>query len=191
MTWTIRPATPADARAVADVGDRLFREAYGPTHPEPTLSAYVIDCFGLATVERLLADRNMTVLVAESPDREEFVGYAHLRVAAPDAMSTTLTRALPGRHPIEIVRFYVDARLQGKGLAPALMAACDAEARARAADVIWLQAWQEAARALAYYEKAGFERIGTAIFRFGERDDQDFVLARPVVPAPALSEAGR
>lgn len=162
------------------MGERLFREAYGPTHPEPTLSVYVNDCFGLAAVERLLADRNATVLVAEHPDRAEFVGYAHLRLAAPAAAGTKLTRALPGQSPIEIVRFYVDATLHGKGLAPALMAACDAEARARMADVIWLQAWQEAGRALAYYQKAGFERIGTTIFRFGERDDQDFVLARSV-----------
>ena len=183
MAWTIRPAGPADARGVAEVGARLFREAYGATHPEPALSVYLADCFALARIERLLGDREATVLVAESADSAELVGYAHLRVAAPDAPSTVLTRALPGRRPMEIVRFYVAGHLHGRGLASALMAACDAEARRRDADVLWLQAWQEAGRALAFYGKAGFERFGTAIFRFGSREDRDFVLARPVAPA--------
>ena len=184
MTWTIRPAGPTDARGVAEVGARLFREAYGATHPEPALTPYLADSFSLAGIVRLLGDRDATVLVAECSDRAEFVGYAHLRMAAPDAPSTILTRALPGRRPMEVVRFYVAAHLHGHGLAPALMAACDAEARRREADVLWLQAWQEAGRALAYYEKAGFERLGTAIFRFGSREDHDFVLARPVATAP-------
>lgn len=180
MTWKIRPAGPADAPAVAEAGARLFREAYGPTHPEPALTPYLADSFGRASIERILGDPDAALLVAERADRADLVGYAHLRMAAPDAASTVLTRALPGRRPMEVVRFYVAAQFHGQGLAPALMAACDAEARAREADVLWLQAWQEAGRALAYYEKAGFERIGTAIFQFGQRQDHDFVLARRV-----------
>ena len=195
MTWTIRRASPADAPAVAEAGARLFREAYGTTHPEPALTPYLAESFALATVEGMLGDRNATLLVAERSDRPELVGYAHLRMATPDAPGTVLTRALPGRRPMEVVRFYVAAHFHGRGLAPALMAACDAEARAREADVLWLQAWQEAGRALAFYRKAGFERIGTAIFQFGQRQDHDFVLARPVAAAssgarPAAGERG-
>ena len=189
MTWTIRRAGLRDAPAVAEVGARLFREAYGATHPEPALTSYLAESFALANVEAMLGDRDVTLLVAERSDRTEFLGYAHLRVAIPDAPSTVLTRALPGRRPLEIVRFYVAAQFHGQGLAPALMAACDAEARVREADVLWLQAWQEAGRALAFYEKAGFEGIGTAIFQFGQREDHDFVLARPV--AAVASTGGR
>jgi len=189
VTWTIRTAGPADAPAVAEAGARLFREAYGPTHPEPTLSSYLAESFSPARVERLLDDPDATVLVAEGADRAALAGYAHLRMAAPDGPPTVLARALPGGRPMEIVRFYVAAQLHGRGLAAALMAACDAEARRRGADVLWLQAWQEAGRALAFYGKAGFERLGTAIFRFGAREDHDFVLARPVPPSTPAPRA--
>jgi len=179
VTWTIRPARQTEAAAVAALGARLFREAYGPTHPEPTLSSYLAEAFGLERVRRILADPDATWLVVESaPD--EYVGYAHLRVAAPDAPTTVLARALPVTRPLEIVRFYIDGRHHGHGLAAALMKACEAEARRRGADVLWLQAWQEAGRALRFYEKACVERIGTPIFPFGELEDHDFVLARPV-----------
>ncbi|MFL5563223.1 MAG: GNAT family N-acetyltransferase [Gemmatimonadaceae bacterium] len=158
----------------------MFREAYGPTHPEPALSPYLAEAFALASVERMLTDPDTAVLVIESDGDEAFVGYAHLHMAAPDATSTVLTEPLPGRRPIEIVRFYVAADYHGRGLALALMSACDAEARARGADVLWLQAWQKAGRALAFYEKAGLTRIGTTVFHFGDRVDHDFVMARPV-----------
>lgn len=180
----IRRASPGEARAVAGLGARLFREAYGPTHPEPTLSRYLAESFGLASVERILTDPDATLLVVEGASSDGFVGYAHLRMGAPDASSSTvLTRALPGQRPLEIVRFYIGAEHHGRGLALALMSACDAEARARGADVLWLQAWQEAGRAVAFYEKAGLRRIGTTVFHFGERVDHDFVMARPVAAA--------
>ena len=179
----IRRANPDEAPAVAALGARLFREAYGPTHPEPALTPYLTEAFSLPNVERMLADPDTTVLLAEGQGREAFAGYAHLRMGAPDAPTTILTGALPGRRPLEIVRFYVAAEYHGQGVAAVLMSACDAEARARGADVLWLQAWQEAGRALAFYEKAGLTRIGTAIFRFGEREDHDFLLARPVEAA--------
>ena len=187
MTWIIRRANPADAPTVAAGGARLFREAYGATHPEPALSPYLAASFSVTGIERVLRDPDATVLIAEAP-RDEFVGYAHLRLAAPEAPTTVLTRPLPGSCPLEIVRFYVAARYHGTGLAAALMASCEAEARGRSADVLWLQAWQEASRALAYYEKAGFARIGTAIFPFGERQDRDFLLARPVAAAQTRAE---
>lgn len=178
-TWTIRRAEVADAVAVAACGARLFREAYEPTHPEPTLSRYLAESFAPERVRGILTDPDAALFVIEAASGE-LVGYAHLRVALPDAETTSLARSLPGTRPLEIVRFYLDAKYHGQGLAAALMASCEEEARARGADVIWLQAWQEARRAIGFYEKVGFEHVGTAVFPFGERNDHDFVLARPV-----------
>jgi len=173
----VRPASPADAARVAAVGAALFRQAYGPTHPEPTLSEYVATAFDPWHYEQVLRDPRAAVLVAES-DAGEWIGYAHLREADPDA-SFRLAEPMPGARPLEIVRFYVDAAWHGRGVAQQLMAGCDAEARARECDVIWLQAWQEAPQALAFYRKCGFLEIGTATFQFGDRRDADFILARP------------
>src|SRR5688500_13459730 len=165
VSWTIRRAGPGDAAALGTLAPRLFRQAYEPTHPEPTLGAYLRERFAPERIEALLADPNVRVLLVEAASRE-LLGYAQLQTGAPGAPGTAVERPLPGSRPLEIVRFYVDEAWHGRGIAAALMGACDAEARARGADVLWLQAWQQARRALAFYAKAGFQVVGTAVFTF-------------------------
>ena len=177
MTWSIRVVKADEAAQLATFATTLFRQAYEPTHPEPTLSGYLATSFDAVRVRRTLEDPASTVLVAAAADGS-WIGYAELHQGAPTASTTKLTRPLPGSAPIEIVRFYVDQEWHGRGIAQALMRACEERARAVGSDVIWLQAWQEAAQALRYYEKAGFEVYGTAVFQFGERADRDFILAR-------------
>ena len=175
-SWRIRPAAAAEAPSLARIGATLFRQAYGATHPEPALSDYLADAFDPLRCERILRDDQTSVLVAESATRE-WIGYAHLQEGRPGE-TTRLEETLLGSRPLEIVRFYVDAAWHGRGVAQDLMAACVEEARARSCDVIWLQGWQQAAQALAFYRKSGFRVIGTATFHFGERRDADFLLAR-------------
>ena len=168
-----------DVPRLAAFGAALFRQAYEPTHPEPTLSAYLGSAFAESRVAQSVADRACTTLVVESADGS-WLGYTALREGGPAESTTTLDASLPGEAPLEIVRFYVDAAWQGRGVAQALMNGCDAEARARGRDVLWLQAWQQAPQALRFYAKSGFVTHGTTVFRFGERVDADFILARPV-----------
>ena len=177
MTWSIRVAEPKEAARLATFAATLFRQAYEATHPEPTLSAYLAKSFAVERMSQTLGDPASTILIAVAEDGS-WIGYAELHEGPPTAATTKLTRALPGIAPIEIVRFYVDREWHGRGVAQALMRACDDQARMHGCDVTWLQAWQEAAQALRYYEKAGFEIHGTAVFQFGQRADRDFILAR-------------
>jgi diamine N-acetyltransferase len=178
-SWTIRPAALQDAPRLASFGAALFRQAYEPTHPEPTLSAYLANAFAESRVAQSVADRASMTLLVETADGS-WLGYAALREGGPSAQTTTLNAPLPGESPLEIVRFYVDGAWQGRGVAQALMHACEEEARARGCDVLWLQAWQQAPQALRFYAKSGFATHGTTVFQFGERADADFILARPV-----------
>lgn len=177
--WTIRRAVWEDVRHLAAFAAALFRQAYEPTHPEPTLSAYLANAFAESRVAQSVADRASTTLLAEAADGS-WLGYAALREGGPGEDATTLDAPLSGEAPLEIMRFYVDAAWQGRGVAQALMNACDEEARARGCDVLWLQAWQQAPQALRFYAKSGFVVHGSTTFRFGERADADFILARPV-----------
>lgn len=170
----IRKALPGEAAELAALAEALFRQSYGPTHPEPELSRYVARTFSNEKFARDLADPRTTVLVVEEAPSGRLVGYAILRDGSPVGEQL----AEDERKPIEIVRFYVDQRWHGSGVAQALMTECVVEADRRERDVIWLQAWQEAARALAFYRKMGFAVRGTATFEFGDRVDDDFLLVR-------------
>jgi diamine N-acetyltransferase len=172
--FTVRPCTPDDAPLLAALGERLFRQTYARTHPEPEMSRYVARTFDAARFRDALADAQTRVFVAEDGTAAP-VGYAYLRATAGGAPD-----GVDGARPWEVLRFYVDAAWHGRGVAAALMAACEDEARRRGADVLWLQAWQRAERALAFYRRRGFDVVGTATFPFGDRADDDYIMARPI-----------
>ena len=183
--WFIRAAEPSEAQQIATFGAMLFRQAYEATHPEPTLSEYLADSFATPRIARTLEDSASTIFLIVS-NNGSWIGYAELHEGAPTAATTVLTRALPGAAPMEIVRFYVDRAWHGRGVAQDLMNVCKERARTSGCDSLWLQAWEQATQAVRFYRKSGFDIYGTAVFIFGARADQDFVLARALAPSPLI-----
>ncbi|MEO8636658.1 MAG: GNAT family N-acetyltransferase [Gemmatimonadales bacterium] len=173
---TIRRCTPADAPVLAELGARLFREAYGTTHPEPDLTPYLAQTFDPRQLATELAQPEVCVLFALDASHQA-IGYGYAR-----ASDAARPASVPGLRPWEILRFYVDAQWQGRGVAAPLFAACTWEARQQGADAIWLAVWQEASRPQAFYRRMGLEVVGTTVFKFGQRRDADFVLAMPLHP---------
>jgi tRNA (guanine37-N1)-methyltransferase len=170
--FSIATATVADAARVATLGARLFTEAYGPTHPEPELGRYLARSFGVDRMTAELADGGTEFFIVQDEAGAD-IGYAYLRESREVPPSGVV-----GRRPFEIARFYVDETWHGRGVAPALMAACVAAARARQADVLWLATWEPALRAQAFYRRMGFEVVGTTKFLFGDVLEDDVLMAK-------------
>jgi ribosomal protein S18 acetylase RimI-like enzyme len=174
--FTIRRCARTEVGRLSELAARLFAQAYGPTHPEPTLGAYLAESFSVPRLRTELADPAACLLVVED-DAGLLIGYAHLRETdAPAAVATEDQRA------VEIVRFYLDASWHGRGAARELMAAAEEEARRRGVRLLWLTVWQQAPRPIAFYRRSGFEIVGTATFRFGERLDDDFLMRKRLTP---------
>lgn len=156
---------------MASLGARLFAETYGPTHPEPELSRYLARSFSVEGVREAISDHDVSMFVVEDSSGVP-VAYAYLR-----ATSVPPT-GVGGRHPFEIVRFYVDAVCQGRGVGAALMETCLKDATERGADVVWLQVWKEAPWAVGFYNRMGFAVVGSAPFHFGDRVGDDHIMSR-------------
>jgi GNAT superfamily N-acetyltransferase len=143
MTWTLRPAVPADAADGAAMHAACWREAYGP-YADPRLLA-----------ERLAdSDRWLTAWarqLAEGPPRVlaeadgELVGFA---VAGPsrDADRTTIS---------ELYAVYTRAAWWGTGLGQALLDAVAPEGSCS----LWVLEDNERARR--FYQRNGFRPDGT------------------------------
>ena len=174
--YSIRRASIDDAPTMAALGARLFTETYGPTHPEPELSRYLARSFAVSDVRDSIASDDVTMLVAEDAEKGP-IGYAFLR-ASPDPPA-----GVAGDRVFEIVRFYVDTTVQGRGIGAALMEECFEDARTRAADTIWLQVWKEAPWAVGFYERMGFIAVGSAPFYFGDQIGDDHIMVKRVSPA--------
>lgn len=169
-TFTIRRCAPGDAEIIASLGARLFVQAYGPTHPEPELSRYVSHAYSVDLIAAAIADEDGAIFVAENSARA-LIGYAHL------CATTEFPPGVAGQCAFEIVRFYVDASSQRRGVGAALMSQCSSHAKESGADVIWLQVWTKAPWAIGFYRRMGFSIVGEKPFHFGERVDQDHVMA--------------
>lgn len=171
--FTIRRCNSGDAPALASLGARLFTETYGPTHPEPELSRYLARSFSVEGVSEAIADTGVSMFMVED-SADVPVGYAYLK-ASPEPPT-----GVHGSRAVEIVRFYIESAAQGRGVGAALMRSCLDDAKARGADVVWLQVWKEAPWAVAFYHRMGFSVVGSAPFYFGEQIGDDHIMSRPV-----------
>lgn len=166
---TFREAVAADARWLADFGREIFDATFGPHNRDEDMAAYLDAHY---TVERQageIARPGSKIWIAELDGSR--VGYTQLVLDAPRV-------ELAGDPATEVHRFYVDGAWHGRGIAAAMMAHCLEESRAAGARWTWLAVWSQNERALAFYRKAGFAKIGEQIFVLGRDRQIDFVMAR-------------
>jgi len=176
VSVVVRPAGLPDARWLAALGERTFRQTYSAHNTPADMERYVGEHFGAAHQEAELADGRRVTLVAEVDRRP--AGYAQLAwSAAPPSVT--------GVAPMEVVRFYVDLPWHGRGLAHELMAAAVRAARDAGAGTLWLGVWERNPRAIAFYRKSGFAEVGTQVFVLGADHQRDLVLARSLDSLPA------
>jgi diamine N-acetyltransferase len=171
---TYRVATIADAAAVAAFGERVFRATFGPYAPAADLDTYCAETYGTEIQRGEIADPDRYVLLAHAAG--ELAGFGQLRAGNRYACVT-------GAEPIELLRFYVDHRWHGRGVAAHLLAELDAEAAARGARTMYLAVFEHNDRARAFYRKHGFVEVGDTPFPLGATMQLDLVMVRAVAGA--------
>ncbi|GAA1055325.1 N-acetyltransferase [Agromyces luteolus] len=195
MTVTIRPATSGDAEALARLAAVTFPLACPPSTTADAIAWFIAEQLSEVRFAEYLVDPDRTILVAE-PDRASGAGIA---LAESEAVAATgglvgwsmlvstedgvpadedAASSVTTRPAIELSKMYVHPVAHGAGIAGSLMAATLAAAAATGAAVVWLGVNLENGRAIRFYEKQGFEVVGTKGFRLGDRVEHDHVLER-------------
>jgi GNAT superfamily N-acetyltransferase len=168
---TVRPATRQDAAAVAEVAAATFALACPPDVDPESVAAFVAEHLIAERFEEYVADPGRAVLVAEQDGA--VLGYAMLVHGEP--YDADVRAVLRHRPTTELSKIYVLPTAHGGGVASQLLAAAVDVARDVGAAGIWLGTNQANERAHRFYEKSGFERIGTKRFLVGKRWENDFV----------------
>jgi ribosomal protein S18 acetylase RimI-like enzyme len=168
-TLRIRLAAPEDAGALADLAARTFREAYESQMPWGDVKAYCESAYSIARQGAEISDGSIATLLAEV--NATLAGFVQLRSGHAPA-------CVESNQSIELWRFYVAARWQGRGIAQKLMTRVEEMAQDRGADVLWLGVWEHNARAHAFYGKCGFVKVGTLPFTLGRELQTDLVMVR-------------
>ncbi len=170
---SVRLATPADVRLLAELGSRTFEETFAADNTAEDMSDYLADAFSEQQLATELADQLTTFLIAEIDHAA--VGYAMLHAGAPPHRAG-------GEKPIELVRLYVAGAWHGRKVGATLMQACIDLAQQRGHRTLWLGVWERNARARAFYHKWKFEEFGEHIFQLGQDHQNDLLLARAIAP---------
>lgn len=172
----IRLARSSDVPALSELARRTWAQAFGDSvSPEDGAAELEkkrsVDYFAEAL-------REQTILVAEKAGG--LVGYVQFGdVRIPEVSRQAGDQA--------VHRVYVDAPFQGRGLGRRLLEAALAHPRLARAGRVYLQVWEQNARALALYESVGFRKIGTTRFAIGSQPMEDLVLRLDVTRRPGLA----
>ena len=167
--YHVRLATPSDARLLARLAARLFEETFGAQNTAEDMRLYLATAFREEQILADLENQNWRTWIAEDEDNEA-IGYAVLK--------RSTTPPVPTERAVEIWRLYADKHWHGRGVGAALMLACLEQARAWECDLVWLGVWDANARGIAFYEKNGFEIVGSQTFKLGNDLQNDLVMAR-------------
>ena len=168
---TARRAQATDAARLAALAERTFRAAFGSFNTSETMDVHCVNAYSEAIQSSEIVDPEIETFVCD--DGVELVGYAQLRWG-------TAPPCVPAMRPAEIKRIYVDQRWHGKGIAQTLMSQVLTTATRGNADQIWLGVWENNPRAIAFYQKFGFSKIGQHVFQLGDDPQHDWILCRDV-----------
>jgi len=169
MDFLIRPCGRGDALALSTVGSATFLETYAGIIDGADSLAHCRTQHAAEAYDAWLANPATPLLLATVEPGACPIGYA--MVAPPDLPVAT------GDADVELKRIYVLHRFHGGGVGPALLDAAVETARAGGARRMLLGAYGGNQRAIAFYTRSGFAQVGTRVFRVGDNDYDDVVLA--------------
>jgi diamine N-acetyltransferase len=175
MTFEIRRAAPHEAARLSALMRDLFLEAYRHCSTPANVASFLDATYSVPQQRAELDDPSIETVVVE--DGADWLGFAQLRFGKPAPRGIEIFC-----NGAELGRIYLGKQAQGRGIGTALLRDLEARAVARGRDGLWLNAWQEAPQAVAFYRREGFEIVGTTEFIVGDDVKADWRMAKPLAP---------
>jgi diamine N-acetyltransferase len=149
-----RPATLADAPALAHLGAETFVAAFGEVHNAEAVAGEIA---GGSCTHRLVEDDG------------QLVAFCKLRYPTKFGDYTEAT------NPIELGQLYALPTHTGHGIGAKLMDWALAHAREHGNDAILLSVYAENFGAQRFYQRHGFAKIADITFKVGEQLDPELL----------------
>lgn len=167
MSVTYRNAVAADAPTL----DRIFRTSFCDTFAH-LYSAEDLDLFlssfGVADWQMQIVDDAYAFRIAQADGKPAgFVKLGPLKLPVETSAEAIL-----------LDQFYILKEHHGAGIAQQLMDWAFDEARARAAEEMYLTVYVDNHRARRFYDRYGFEPVGRYDFMVGNHADEDIIMRK-------------
>lgn len=167
----IRVAQASDSKNLAALAESTFRDTFSESNTKEDMDLHCRTSYSEAIQLDEIINTNLITLLCESDG--ELVGFAQVRWG-------TAPSCVGAKNPGEIQRLYVSKKWHGRGLAQDLMKACILEIEKHGSDVVWLGVWERNPRAIAFYKKFGFVKVGDHVFPLGTDPQRDIIMVRNI-----------
>jgi ribosomal protein S18 acetylase RimI-like enzyme len=162
-----RPATPADAPALAKLGADTFVAAFGHLYRPEDLAAFLAEVHDEAAVAAEIAGDECTHRLVEHAGA--LVAFCKLR------HPTKFGEYSDARDPIELGQLYALPGHTGSGIGAQLMDWALEVARAGGHDAVLLSVYAENFGAQRFYQRYGFGKIADITFKVGDHLDPEYL----------------
>ena len=171
MEVKFQPIIERDVDKLQSIALSTFTHAYRHLNTVANFNWYINRAF------------NKKQLLSEIQNEESFfffatlnsniIGYLKLNIGS------SQTEPL-GSECMELERIYLIDKYQRKGIGKNIIEFAMNQTKEHSKSVLWLGVWDKNPGAIAFYEKVGFTRSGSHIFKFGSEDQIDIIMQKTV-----------
>lgn len=169
---SVRTCTLKDIDVLVALSIKTFRDTFDEFNTPENMIHYINGTFTRKIIEHEMKQAG-TVFFLALDDRRA-AGYAKVRMShSPDGLNSSSA--------LEIERLYAHKQYFGKRVGHLLMQTCLAHARKKGVQTLWLGVWEKNTRAIAFYQKNGFEKFGEHTFMLGDDAQRDWLMKKELV----------
>lgn len=162
----IRTGQKRDANRIAVLAVQVWLHTYATHGIDNEIAQYILSELTVERFSARLGDPDTDILIGECA--ESMVGFAAVKFGASCPSG--------GSSVVELQTLYVQEHFVGQGIGRSLLQAAEAKARERSGSPLWLTVNARNARAIAFYARQGYAKVGTTDFVLGQSRHENHVL---------------
>ena len=166
---TMKRCTQADISLLCELSRATFTDAFAAKNDPDELTEFLAGRYSEDKLMSEMADDGSSFYFLYCGDFP--AGYIKINLVPSQS-------DINDPDSLEIERIYVLRNFQGRGIGGHAIAAAADMARTFGKKYIWLGVWENNERAISFYKKQGFYRIGAHSFFIGRNEQTDYIMRR-------------
>jgi diamine N-acetyltransferase len=172
MDITISVCTTEDLFILRAISYRTYKNTFEHLNSEANMKAYLTQAFNTDKLYRELTNNDSLFYFIYADG--QMAGYMKINEFG---AQTDIQDA----NALEIERIYITAEFQRAGLGRILLIKAMEIAIEKNKSYIWLGVWEKNEKALSFYRKSGFYKIGEHSFAMGDDKQTDYVMRKDLI----------
>lgn len=157
-----------DLESLRQISIQTFTETFSEHNSEDNMKEYITECLNTDKLKEELQTTGSSFYFAFV--KNQIIGYLKLNTGTAQTEHHT-------ENGFEIERIYVVKEFHGKHIGKALFEKAKSIALEKHYNKIWLGVWEKNTKAIAFYTKQGFTKFDQHIFKLGNDEQTDILMA--------------